>query len=859
MKKYFKNRYISFLKTLKEDNQRKKEEEEKAKQKEERRKQKMLQKLGMENVQSRFLAESVPNEAKEEESGDTHRVASISKKHRSDKTEDLKVNYSNQVGTPKNSLRNRLTEVKEFDHKLNNEERKKEIKIKKENNDRIRKKQEEYLKSLADKKRLESEKEGEERRRQEQLKINLRNKVKDMLGNIERKPKEDEEEEQKEDKDNKKLNPSDLENFFKRNLQTKKVYSNITDFDRWKKRNKVDPKTKVYICTGGYGTIRKALNDRGWVENKDPKSPWFDLKWTLRAKDLDHPNLQSHQIVNHFWKSTAITTKVGLCHSLKNLIWFNNVDIDTFYPQCFDLMDRDDFEEFTEQFKAIKAEWIVKRYAFEIDEVDLEALKVSMKIWERRLMDLDDIIDLKNPPKCLVSDEEWELIAKDELNKSKLAKKKHSDWMKRMDWWKVSQHPAKKEDKKKRKAKTKNIEGKDMKETIDENDEDELREKSLDIWDRLKKKFIQYDMNGMNNIWIVKPAGLSRGRGIEVFASLVEILDNCHREGQWVAQKYMENPMIIHGRKFDIRQWVLVTSWNPLTIWFWNKPYIRFPAAEYDPKNLSDRFVHLTNNSVAKYAKNCQEMGEGNMWDTETFADYLQQEYGNDVWEEGGLRKRMQQVVKYTLEAVQDMFDENNKNATWTELYGFDLMLDDKCNPWLLEVNSSPTMEFSTSITEFLCKKVMEDTVKVIVDYHYAKKKSKIDTGDWQLICKKKTIESNPINSWGLNLVWEGVKMKVKKQKGSKSSLIPIKELSLGIPEPLINQPADEAIDVEDIDEVDGEDGEGEDIESEDEINIDDEKDDEDDTPEEDDDNDYSQDKLEEPNNEDADESNGNN
>jgi len=43
-------------------------------------------------------------------------------------------------------------------------------------------------------------------------------------------------------------------------------------------------------------------------------------------------------------------------------------------------------------------------------------------------------------------------------------------------------------------------------------------------------------------------------------------------------------------------------------------------------------------------------------------------------------------------------------------------------------------MEFSNQITEFLCKKVQEDTVKVIVDYHYAKKKSKVDTGDWQLI-----------------------------------------------------------------------------------------------------------------------------
>ena len=48
------------------------------------------------------------------------------------------------------------------------------------------------------------------------------------------------------------------------------------------------------------------------------------------------------------------------------------------------------------------------------------------------------------------------------------------------------------------------------------------------------------------------------------------------------------------------------------------------------------------------------------------------------------------------------MFDENNKTANCTELYGFDLMVDEDCNPYLLEVNSSPTMEFSTSITEYL-------------------------------------------------------------------------------------------------------------------------------------------------------------
>ena len=105
----------------------------------------------------------------------------------------------------------------------------------------------------------------------------------------------------------------------------------------WKKKHQVDEQTKVFIVSGGYGFLKKALRKRGWVENKDPDSPCFDLKWTLRSKDIDHNALKPGQLVNHFPKASAITTKVGLMHNLKNLIWFNNIDIETFYPRCYDL------------------------------------------------------------------------------------------------------------------------------------------------------------------------------------------------------------------------------------------------------------------------------------------------------------------------------------------------------------------------------------------------------------------------------------------------------------------------------------------------------------------------------------------
>ena len=81
---------------------------------------------------------------------------------------------------------------------------------------------------------------------------------------------------------------SGIEAFIERNNPKRQGFPNITDMTLWKKKYKVDENTKIFICTGGYPDIKKALKNRGWVHNKDPNSPCFDLKWVLRAKDIDH-------------------------------------------------------------------------------------------------------------------------------------------------------------------------------------------------------------------------------------------------------------------------------------------------------------------------------------------------------------------------------------------------------------------------------------------------------------------------------------------------------------------------------------------------------------------------------------------
>ncbi|KXZ46847.1 TTL3 protein [Gonium pectorale] len=230
---------------------------------------------------------------------------------------------------------------------------------------------------------------------------------------------------------------------------------------------------------------------------------------------------------------------------------------------------------------------------------------------------------------------------------------------------------------------------------------------------------VQTHASGAANIWIAKPAGKSRGRGIRLFNDPDALLGyvRCEEaqglEARWIAQKYVERPLVIERRKFDIRQWVLVTDWNPLQAWFYSTCYLRFAADDYDPNSL-DVFQHLTNNSVSKYFEGPKKTDEitasGNMWSVPRFQRWLAETYGrDDIWE-ALLQPAMKHIAICTLKAAQDIVTPRKAAC---QLYGYDFLIDDQLRVWLLEVNASPTLEASTEITAQLCAEVQEPAVHV--------------------------------------------------------------------------------------------------------------------------------------------------
>lgn len=96
-------------------------------------------------------------------------------------------------------------------------------------------------------------------------------------------------------------------------------------------------------------------------------------------------------------------------------------------------------------------------------------------------------------------------------------------------------------------------------------------------------------------MWIVKPANLSRGRGIYIIKDIGELsVDDTS-----VVSRYIQNPLLINGHKFDLRIYVAVTSFDPLRVYVFKEGLARFASEQYSNKT-ENKFQHLTNYSVNK-------------------------------------------------------------------------------------------------------------------------------------------------------------------------------------------------------------------------------------------------------------------
>lgn len=269
------------------------------------------------------------------------------------------------------------------------------------------------------------------------------------------------------------------------------------------------------------------------------------------------------------------------------------------------------------------------------------------------------------------------------------------------------------------------------------------------------------DVSSSQDVWLLKPAeNTFGGMGIRVFKQIDELQDQLAQIDKqpptisgkkYVVQKYIHNPLLIHGRKFDVRSFMLLTSFNGKFKSYWYpEGYIRTSSEQFDLDDCTNLAAHLTNDC---FQKNTEEYGkyekgnkimfheffsylastlESEEWQCTTascncratptddtaesvhidspnlpwtfWLDTMTQQPNSSEWEALSkpsikniyrhLMCQMVQIARHLTLACLRKVDPRRRMFSF-ELVGLDFMIDDTYKVWLIEANNSPSLVVS--------------------------------------------------------------------------------------------------------------------------------------------------------------------
>lgn len=258
-------------------------------------------------------------------------------------------------------------------------------------------------------------------------------------------------------------------------------------------------------------------------------------------------------------------------------------------------------------------------------------------------------------------------------------------------------------------------------------------------------------------LWIWKPCSQSCGRGIRVLSSDIpeeEQKELARKRG--IVQRYVPNPLLINGYKFDLRVYVVVVSYEPLKVYVNLEGLVRLSTTKYssDVSTLSCRTMHLTNYSVnklsdafvqntdgkeAKASANDEDPEEAEMpeddesqaskWSFTELRKYFEQ---HNLDYDGAFSRINDLVIKTLLAVEPQVCGEwsralGNEEAGWGvrgtagahpascfETYGFDVLIDEDLKPWLLEVNICPSLSSGSPLDKRIKTQLVADTLTLV-------------------------------------------------------------------------------------------------------------------------------------------------
>ncbi|XP_071555589.1 tubulin glycylase 3A isoform X3 [Temnothorax nylanderi] len=500
----------------------------------------------------------------------------------------------------------------------------------------------------------------------------------------------------------------------------------------------------VYLLAG-IGDLKAQQSERLLI-SKMLTNHTVDFLWNTGSDWPGWPAQDNKTTVFNRYCRAGFTSKVGLCSSVRQMHWYYEAGVaNTLFPRCYNICQGDQMHAFVEDFRLTGCLSLLKWLVDKVNAEDEDAVRsptgtVPLKALDFAIKRCSDYISAQSHEDI---DQEAERVWSHQ-------------WDQFITWYYQI------------------IRGQALfvRTNVPFN---KYVLASKHILKKMRKYWPQIDMDGIMNMWILKPGNKSRGRGIVLMNKLEDVVAKVNPTGKpdtrYVVQKYIERPLLIHNTKFDIRQWFILTCAQPLTLWMYRESYLRFCSQKFSLDDFHES-IHLCNHAIQCKYNNCGDRDSAlpadNMWDATTFKEFLKSQGHSDAWDDL-IYPGMKQGLVGSLLASQEAMDRR-KNSF--ELYGADFMVMEDFSVWLIEINSHPDMSYSTSVTTRLCRQVMEDTIKVVVDFREDKN---ADTGDFELAYKQRMPNCQPYLGAALSL--QGTRITTCEKKSSlyqdsKSSLV---------------------------------------------------------------------------------------
>ena len=173
-----------------------------------------------------------------------------------------------------------------------------------------------------------------------------------------------------------------------------------------------------------------------------------------------------------------------------------------------------------------------------------------------------------------------------------------------------------------------------------------------------------------------------------------------------------------------MRVYVVVTCYDPLRVYVYREGLVRFASEKYQLDQIEkeeDIYAHLTNYSINKknenYVQNSdvKEDDTGFKWSFSALHQHFK-EQGIDV---NLMWSKIYDVIIKSLLSIEEITKQQIKKSNigrnnCYELFGYDILIDNYINPWLLEINLSPSLAFDSPLDLKIKANLIKDTFNLI-------------------------------------------------------------------------------------------------------------------------------------------------